>query len=211
MVLHVAGDATIGCGDASADRRSGLLNQLVPQRVVGQRLDARSESSVGWLSRYARQKKLQFFFQGIPKDASILDVGCADGWVRRWADERGWTRLVGVDLRPPADIVGDVTRWRDLPGFAPHSFDAIVAFEVVEHGDLAQALHELLRPGGRLLATTPVPRMDWACKALESIGVLQRRTGEHSHLVDLRQYPNFDVVERRVKGLMSQWGILIPR
>jgi 2-polyprenyl-3-methyl-5-hydroxy-6-metoxy-1,4-benzoquinol methylase len=168
------------------------------------------DRSVGWLSRYARQKKLEFFFRDIPKTARVLDVGCAEGWVRQWAEERGWGNLTGIDLQAPADIVGDVNRWQEL-GLAPRSFDAIVAFEVVEHGDLANALRELLRPGGRLLATTPVPHMDWACKALESVGVLQRRTGEHTHLVDLREYPGFEVVDHRVKGFMSQWGVLVPR
>lgn len=165
---------------------------------------------VGWLSRYARGKKLDYFFAQISKDAAILDVGCADGWVERWARPRGWTNVTALDLQPPADIVGDVRRWREL-GLRPHSFDAIIAFEVVEHGDLAAALHALLKPGGRLMATTPVPRMDWACKLMESVGVLQPRNGEHSHLVDLRRYPHFDTVERQVKGVVSQWGILAPR
>jgi cyclopropane fatty-acyl-phospholipid synthase-like methyltransferase len=168
------------------------------------------ESRAGWLSRYAREKKLEFFFAQIPKDAAILDVGCADGWVRRWAESRGWTNIVGIDLVGPADIVGDVNEWPAL-GLQAQSFDAIVAFEVVEHGDMAEALRALLKPTGRLYATTPVPSMDWACKALERIGFLQERTSEHSHLVDLRTYPGFRPVDRRVKGLMSQWGVLAPR
>jgi len=165
--------------------------------------------SSAWLSNYARNRKLDYFLSGIPRDADILDVGCADGWVRRWAQARGWSGLVGIDLRSPADIVGDVNCWREL-GLTEHSFDVIVAFEVVEHGDLAAALHALLKPAGVLVATTPVPRMDWACKLMESAGMLQRRTGEHTHLVDLRDYPGFHVRERKVKGLVSQWGVLTP-
>jgi 2-polyprenyl-3-methyl-5-hydroxy-6-metoxy-1,4-benzoquinol methylase len=168
----------------------------------------REIQSRGWLSRYARGRKLDFFFGQIPKDASVLDVGCADGWVGRWAKPRGWS-VVALDLRPPADIVGDLTRWREL-GLRPHSFDVIIAFEVVEHADLAQALHDLLKPGGRLMVTTPVPRLDRVCQLLESVGVLQPRNGEHSHLVDLREYRGFRVAERRVKGLISQWGVLVP-
>jgi len=178
--------------------------------VAATRLTSTGRPGSAWLSRYARDKKLAFFFSGIPKDAAILDVGCADGWVTGWARERGWTRVTGIDLRPPADIVGDVTRWREL-GMTAHSFDVIAAFEVVEHGDLAAALRDLLKPDGLLFATTPVPRLDWACKALEAVGVLQRRTGAHTHLVDLRSYPGFRPVDRRVKGLISQWAILAPR
>ena len=166
-------------------------------------------SSVAWLSDYARRRKLEWFFRDVPKDARILDVGCADGWVGRWLRERGWTDVTGIDLQPPADHVGDVRRWREL-GLTGRSFDVIVAFEVVEHADLADALHELVAADGRLFATTPVPRLDWACRLMERVGMLQQRTSPHTHLVDLRRYPRFRPVARTVKGLVSQWGVLAP-
>jgi len=159
------------------------------------------------LSRIARTRKLEFFFSHVEKDAKVLDVGCADGWVERWTQAQGFSNVIGLDLVPPADIVGDVSNWRSL-GIAPHSFDAIVAFEVIEHGDIVGALHELTRPGGLLLATTPVPGMDWACRLMERIGMLQRRTSPHSHLTDLRLLPDFEVVDHRIKGFVSQWGVL---
>jgi hypothetical protein len=127
--------------------------------------------------------------------------------VERWASDRGFNQVLGLDLIPPADIVGDIREWRSL-GIAPHSFDAVVAFEVIEHGDIAGPLHDVLKPGGLLLATTPVPKMDWACNAMERMGLLQRRSSPHTNLTDLRLIPGFEVVERRVKGLVSQWGIL---
>jgi 2-polyprenyl-3-methyl-5-hydroxy-6-metoxy-1,4-benzoquinol methylase len=113
-----------------------------PELVADERRSRR-----GWLSRYARGKKLTFFFDGLSQDASILDVGCGSGWLKRRAQARGWTGVVGIDLCPPADIVGDVVKWKDL-GLEPHSFDVIVAFEVLEHGDLAPALLDLLNPTG---------------------------------------------------------------
>lgn len=180
------------------------MEALIPTEPV--RAEARRTA---WLSRYAREKKLEFFFSRIPAGSSILDLGCADGWVRRWATERGWDSITGIDLRPPADVVGDVNRWSEL-GLGAASFDCIVAFEVLEHGDLAAAVRALLKPSGLLMATTPVPRFDWVCKSLEAVRVLQKRTGEHVNLVDLRSYPGFEVVDWRVKGLISQWGILRP-
>ena len=165
--------------------------------------------SAAWLSEYARRRKLEWFFADVPKDAVILDVGCADGWVGRWLRTRGWTSVTGIDLEPPADHVGDVNDWRAL-GLAAHSFDVIVAFEVVEHADLSDALHDLLKPDGRLFATTPVPALDWACRAMERLGMLQRRTSPHTHLVDLRRFPRFRAVDRTVKGFVSQWGVLAP-
>lgn len=161
------------------------------------------------ISEIAREKKLQFFFGQIRRDAKILEVGCADGWAEKWARERGWTRITGLDLMPPANIVGDIREWKTL-GLDAHYFDVILAFGVLEHGDFAAPLHDLLRPDGRLMATTPVPHMDWLCKVGEAAGLLQRRTSPYTHLIDLRRVPRFEAVEYQVKGLVSQWGVLRP-
>ena len=161
-----------------------------------------------WLSRLARDRKLRYFFDQVPPGATILELGCADGWVGRWAARRGH-RVLGVDVRPPADIVGDIRAWRSL-GLPEHGFDVIIAFEVLEHGEFSEVLHDLLEPDGRLMVTTPVPRLDWACRIGEAAGVLQRRTSPHSHLLDVRRMPRFVVVERRIVGLVSQWAVLRP-
>jgi 2-polyprenyl-3-methyl-5-hydroxy-6-metoxy-1,4-benzoquinol methylase len=145
----------------------------------------------------------------VPKDSKILDFGCADGWVGRWAAQNGWIDLTGLDLVPPADVVGAIERWDEL-GFEPQSFDVVVAFEVVEHGDFAGHLHALLKPGGLLLVTTPRPEWDWLCQVLEWMRILQKRTGMHTHLTDMREYPGFRVVSYRVRGLVSQWAVLRP-
>ncbi len=161
------------------------------------------------VSQLARAKKLPWFFARLSKDAAILDVGSGDGWVKRWANEHGYRNVTSLDLVPPADVVGDVTRFREI-GITAGSFDAVVAFEVVEHGEFAPALHDLLKPSGLLLATTPVPSMDWACRLMEFAGLLQRRTSPHTHLVDLRKLPRFQVVDYRIRAFISQWGVLRP-
>lgn len=158
------------------------------------------------LSDYARQKKIEYFFRDIPREARILEIGCGAGWVREHFTRQGWTGYRGLDLVPPADVVGDIRRWRDI-GLEASSFDVIVAFEVVEHVDCFAECHELLRPGGRLLLTSPVPHMDWVMKILESLGLNQKRTSPHDHLVYFEKVPwagKKDI--RRVKGL-AQWGI----
>jgi len=61
------------------------------------------------------------------------------------------------------------------------------------------------------MATIPVrPASTGSGKSLEAVRVLQKRTDEHVNLVDLRSYPGFEVVDWRVKGPVSQWGILRP-
>jgi 2-polyprenyl-3-methyl-5-hydroxy-6-metoxy-1,4-benzoquinol methylase len=156
-----------------------------------------------------RRKKLEFFFAGIDRDARILDVGCADGWVGRWADAHGFHNVVGLDVAEPADIVGDVRDWRQL-GLQPSSFDVILAFDVIEHADVASAMIDLLKPGGRLMVTTPVPKFDWVCKIGEALGLFQRRTSPHTHLVDVREYPGFRCERRVVRAGIVQWAVLRP-
>ncbi|HWG72574.1 MAG TPA: methyltransferase domain-containing protein [Acidimicrobiales bacterium] len=169
----------------------------------------RSSPSRGPLSGLARRGKLKYFLPRIGQQAMILDLGCSDNWFKEEAASLGWTRTVGVDLRPPADVVGDVFEWRAI-GLEAHSFDAVVAFEVIEHGDFAGVIWDLLKPDGLLFATTPIPRMDRVCRALEAMRLLQHRSSPHSHLTDLRQLAYFDVVERRILWGVSQWAVLRP-
>ena len=157
------------------------------------------------LSDYARKRKIEYFLDPIPKDARILEIGCGSGWMGEYLKEYGWAHYVGLDLVGPADVVGDVRHWREL-GLAPESFDVILAFEVVEHVDCFRECYALLRRGGRLMVTSPVPRMDWAMKVLEGLGLNQRRTSPHDHLVDFRNVPLFERRRIKIVGLLSQWG-----
>jgi 2-polyprenyl-3-methyl-5-hydroxy-6-metoxy-1,4-benzoquinol methylase len=157
----------------------------------------------------ARKKKLKYFLPMLQNSAGILDVGCADNWFKAAAAERGWTNVTSIDLTPPADIVGDIFDWPEL-GLAAHSFDAIVAFEFVEHGDFSQPLHDLLKPDGVLMVTTPVPKLDAVCRVFERLHLLQPRDSPHTHLIDVGEFPRFTLVNRRVKAVISQWAVLRP-
>ena len=158
------------------------------------------------LSNYARARKVRFFLDPLPKSSRILEIGCGDGWIGRYLKANGWTRYVGLDLRPPADIVGDIRDWRRL-GMQEGSFDVVIAFEIVEHVDCWQACHDLLRPGGTMLITTPLPHRDWILAGLELLGLNQRRTSPHDHLVHLARVPLFARKDVRIVGGLSQWAI----
>ncbi len=158
------------------------------------------------LSNMAQRRKIDYFLRPLPKNAAILEIGCGARWVGEFLRSDGYTGYIGNDLVPPADIVGDIRQWDKL-GLKPDHFDAIVAFEVVEHVDLFREAYDLLKPGGLFLITSPVPEMDWAMQLLEAVGLNQKRTSPHDHLIDFRQIPFFETVEiKRVAGL-SQWGI----
>lgn len=159
------------------------------------------------LSEHARRRKIDFFLARIDRDERILEVGCGDGWVGEWCRQHGRENYVGLDLRPPADIVGDIRNWRKI-GLEPASFDVIIAFEVVEHIDCSRECYDLLVDGGRMMVTTPVPQRDWILRLLERLGLNQPRQSPHDNLVDLREVPLFERKEIRIIAGLSQWAIL---
>jgi SAM-dependent methyltransferase len=152
------------------------------------------------LSQYAQKKKIRYFLEGIPKEDRILEIGGGSGWVAAYLKNHGWTHYTGIDLRPPADVVGDVRDWKKL-GLQP-------GFEVVEHVDCIRDCYDLLKPGGRLLVTTPVPCMDWLLRWLEAMGLNQKRTSPHDHLTDLGRVSCFERKNIKLVGFLSQWAIL---
>ncbi|MEX0940847.1 MAG: class I SAM-dependent methyltransferase [Candidatus Babeliales bacterium] len=163
------------------------------------------------LSKIAQRKKLHYFFEKIPKDHRILEVGCADGWIGRWAVKQGWKNFVGIDIvdagyqYPHQFIHGDINQWQKL-GLKKESFDVIIAFEVIEHGDFYDAMFNLLKEGGKLFVTTPLPHMDWLCKIFETVNLNQKRSSDHSHLIYLKDVPYFELAKQQIKAGISQWG-----
>ena len=159
------------------------------------------------LSSYARLKKIKYFLDPIPKADEVLEIGCGSKWVGQYLNNNGWSRYHGMDLVPPADTVGDIRDWQELGLNADH-YDWIIAFEVVEHVDLYAAVEALLKPGGKLLVTTPLPSRDWVMKMLEAAKLNQQRTSPHSNLHKLANVGNLELVDYKVVGGLSQWGVL---
>ena len=158
------------------------------------------------LSDIAGKKKIKYFFKEVPKDDRILEVGSGSGWLKGMLDKEGYTRYEGLDIVPPADYVGDIRKWREL-GLEEASYDVIVAFEVVEHVHCFKEMHELLKPDGKLFLTSPVPHMDWIMKILEAIGMNQKRTSPHDHLIYFKKIPFFKLEKYKTPGFLAQWGI----
>jgi O-antigen biosynthesis protein len=96
----------------------------------------------------------------------VLDVGCSTGYLAERLQKRGST-VIGIDMDERAAelarrfceavYVGDIETM-ELP-FEPGSFDAVVCGDLIEHLRAPQAvlarLRPLLRPGGRLVLSTP--------------------------------------------------------
>ncbi len=157
------------------------------------------------LSDYARRKKLEFLLPRVRPGDAVLEIGAGAAWARKPLVRAGATYR-SLDLKGPADFVGDVRDWRRL-GVAPASYDLVLALEVLEHVPCVPEIHAILKPGGMLFATSPAPRWDWACAALESVGLSQRRTSPHDHLVDFAKLPLLEPVALKRVGVLSQWGL----
>lgn len=159
-----------------------------------------------FVSSFAQRRKIDFFLPLVPRDATVLEIGSGSSWLKDHMLSNGWTGYVGLDIVPPADIVGDILQWQKI-GLKAESFDAIIAFEVVEHVDCFQACWDLLKPGGCLLATSPVPERDWVMKILENLGLNQKRTSPHDHLVHFKTVNRFPDKHVKIIGGLSQWGV----
>jgi SAM-dependent methyltransferase len=112
-----------------------------------------------------RLERLIARFGPPPPDGRLLEIGCGGGLVVRVAEALGW-RVWGteisascVELLRPA--MGERLFAGALPDapFAAQSFDAALLIEVIEHlsnpADYLRALQRLLKPGARLLLSTP--------------------------------------------------------
>jgi 2-polyprenyl-3-methyl-5-hydroxy-6-metoxy-1,4-benzoquinol methylase len=100
----------------------------------------------------------------IAAGSQVLDLGCSQGLLARPLAEKG-VRVVGVDVRAPEQVSEellayyqrDLERPLDLP--TGRVFDYVVVSDVIEHlrsrEEVLRSARRYLRPGGRLLISTP--------------------------------------------------------
>jgi len=115
------------------------------------------------LVEYFRHK-LTFIRQFIPK-GKLLEIGCGHGFFLEAAKQSPF-RATGIDISSYAvsyakkEVKVDA-RIMDLykATFRPHSFDAVVAFQLIEHVQdpvvFLKAAKKMVKPGGLLLLATP--------------------------------------------------------
>lgn len=122
--------------------------------------------------RHTERRRLQVISRLVPKDgiSRVLDIGCGIGELSEMLVNRGLSVIstdLGFDSIARASsrikkknlkisfVQGDIYR---LP-YDDHSFDVVVASEVVEHLDRPQEaildVARVLRPGGYFIVSTP--------------------------------------------------------
>lgn len=110
-------------------------------------------------------KKCDLIEKIIPTTAAVLDYGCGTGHVLKILKQKGYS-VQGFDLSP--QIAAKARTFASVPvasgqskmkTYPPQTFDVITAFDVIEHvknfPELLTYFATWLKPGGKLLLTTP--------------------------------------------------------
>ena len=118
-----------------------------------------------------KRDRLPRWIDEIPKDARILDAGCAQGNYLEMLSRVGFTNLTGVDLSeqlladarrrlPQAQLIrADIREW--LQEARSGSFEVVLFHDVLEHLpredtiEVLRGFYRLLAPGGRLSVRVP--------------------------------------------------------
>ncbi len=147
----------------------------------------------GLLSPYLRRRRVAAASPHL-RAGSVLDFGCGVGELARLVET---ARYLGVDrdaeslkaarAHHPAHVFVDADTFQQH--HAGRRFDVIVALALIEHlpepenwlGQMAAHLN----PSGRLVLTTPHPRLRWAHEFGARLGLFSREAAdEHETLLD---------------------------
>lgn len=127
-----------------------------------------------WWCKARREAVLQTVARaGIKTDAPILEVGCSGGLLLAELADAGYARTTGIDVSETAIgaarergvrsvIIMDGARLE----FADCSFELVIASDVIEHVEHAEAAlrewHRVLTPGGTLIVFAPAFQFLWS-------------------------------------------------
>jgi SAM-dependent methyltransferase len=155
-----------------------------------------------------RRALIASFIEGLAPGRA-LDIGAAAGGNTRTLQAAGWkptaleyddsavalARARGLDV-----VQGDA---RDLP-FEDDEFDAVVAYDVlehiVEHDVVASEIARVVRPGGKVFIAVPADPKLWSAHD-DAVGHVRRYTRES--LVALFDRPEFEI------DLVKSWNVLL--
>jgi 2-polyprenyl-3-methyl-5-hydroxy-6-metoxy-1,4-benzoquinol methylase len=120
-------------------------------------------------AKHEERRVHEVIISQVPKNSNlILDVGCGSGWLAKSLIPKG-KKVVSLDVSKinPLKVHNQIGNKNHFPfvadsfklPFKDHSFDCVIASEVIEHVyEPAKFLEELFRvvsKGGRLVISTP--------------------------------------------------------
>lgn len=147
-----------------------------------------SQSNQGLLSPFLRGQRMGAARPHV--NGRLLDIGCGDGALSQYASAEDY---YGYDISESA--VAEAKKQRPDYTFSESvppenlQFDTIAALAVIEHvNDPADFIREWgswLKPGGRMILTTPHPAFEWAHELGSKIGLFSHDAAEeHETLID---------------------------
>lgn len=150
---------------------------------------------------FGNRTKLKLLLPYLKKNQKILDLGCGSMWLTKILRAKGYN-CIGLALAPPADIIGDIKKHP----FEKHSFDVVIALEMLEHVDCLEEIDFILKPKGLLIASSPVPHFDWLCLILEKLKIFQDRGTPHNNLFYLDKIP-YKILRKRILFGINQFYV----
>lgn len=141
----------------------------------------------GLLEPFLARQRANIANRLIPKElreGRILDIGC--GSYPYFLSHTSFKEKFAIDQLPPAEA-GQEIAWHTLDlnsspsmPFEESYFDVITMLAVAEHlnpaslVELYKEAHRVLRPGGRLIVTTPSARSDGLLKFMARVGLVSK-------------------------------------
>lgn len=130
-----------------------------------------SEGINWWFA--SRQHCIINLLSRIPREARILEIGCAGGNIIVALQKNGFTQVYGIDIDPDAiatckkqGLFNVNAQAGEATTFPNNAFDILIASDVLEHIENdRQALAEwmrILKPGGRLILFVPAFPFLWS-------------------------------------------------
>ncbi len=154
--LNISNDQAVceKCGLAYPARNGAIIFSEPPENIHPSEYRERGKGKdTAW--RKANGLFLEKQLRKITKDSLILDVGAG------WGDSLSFYAefphiLVDIYPYPEVDVVCDLTR---VNPFRKSSIDIILLMNVLEHVKLPlvllRSMHEILKPGGKILIAIP--------------------------------------------------------
>lgn len=108
----------------------------------------------------------------VPEQSTVLELGCATGFMGHWLETHKNCRVTGVEYSPAETKLAakqlshvftlnieDLVTFRKILKRQQQKYDVILATSILEHlrnpQDVLQMLRSFLKPTGVLIATTP--------------------------------------------------------
>lgn len=134
-----------------------------------------------YIDRVLQNWRIRRCRQFVPKPARVIDVGAFAGEL---FEALGDDLSEGFGVEPLIEQSTESEKWCIHPGYFPATsppaggWDAVTMLAVLEHiprdqqAGLAQACHDLLKPGGRVIITVPSGAVDHILDLLRKLRLI---------------------------------------